>query len=131
MKKLLLIAVFCFTCIYSSAQNENASYIYCKIVGTQKFLSHKVTVEIDYGQAKKFGEKQKLRDEDGKPVTFNSMIDAMNWMGSKGWEFCQAYVITTQNQSVCHWLLKLNTSKLSEEDIEEIKSDFNTGKNKK
>jgi len=34
------------------------------------------------------------------------MIDAMNFMGAKGWEFVQAYVVTVGKQNVYHWLLK-------------------------
>lgn len=133
MKKLLLISLLCFTFLPMFAQNNEElnnqdKFIYCEIVGTQRFMSNKVTVELDYGQAKRFGDKQRLRGEDGKPVIFNSMVDAMNWMGSKGWEFCQAYVVTYQSQNVYHWLLKLNSSKLTKEDIDEIMSDFNTTK---
>ena len=29
----------------------------------------------------------------------------MNYMGKLGWEFEQAYVVTTNNQNVYHWLL--------------------------
>jgi hypothetical protein len=34
------------------------------------------------------------------------MVDALNYMGEKGWEFVQAYVVTISNQNVYHWLLK-------------------------
>ena len=50
-------------------------------------------------------ENNKLVDENGKKITFNSMVDAMNYMGKLGWEFEQAYVVTTNNQNVYHWLL--------------------------
>lgn len=37
------------------------------------------------------------------------MVDAMNFMGTLGWEFEQAYVVTvgggTSSQNVYHWLL--------------------------
>ena len=42
----------------------------------------------------------------GDPIKFNSMVDAMNYMGRIGWEFTQAYVITIGKQNVYHWLLK-------------------------
>jgi len=35
------------------------------------------------------------------------MVDAMNFMGTLGWEFVQAYVVTESNQNVYHWLLKM------------------------
>ena len=38
------------------------------------------------------------------------MIDAMNSMGAKGWEFVQAYVVTDgsggYSSNVCHYVLK-------------------------
>ena len=37
---------------------------------------------------------------------FNSMIDGLNYMGSKGWEFVQAYTITLNNSSIYHYVLK-------------------------
>ena len=33
-------------------------------------------------------------EETGELIRFNSMIDALNYMTEKGWEFVQAYVIT-------------------------------------
>lgn len=49
------------------------------------------------------------------------MVDAMNYMGKRGWEFEQAYVVTIGNQNVYHWLL----SKEITQD-EAINEDFNT-----
>lgn len=41
-----------------------------------------------------------------KIKSFNSMIDALNYMGEDGWEFVQAYIVTTGEINVYHWLLK-------------------------
>ena len=48
---------------------------------------------------------------------FNSMVDAMNYMGKRNWEFEQAYVVTTSNQNVYHWLLSKEVT--SDEQIKE------------
>lgn len=88
-------------------------FVYCELVGTTNFAQTKVTVEIDFGQARKvFERNQRLLDEKGKPIKFNSMIDAMNYMGRMGWEFVQAYVATEGKSNVYHWILK---KKLKEE----------------
>lgn len=87
---------------------EHKKYVYCEIMGREKLLSSKVSVDIDFGQSVSFWmPDRRYKDEDGKPVTFNSMVDAMNFMGSLGWEFVQAYVVTVSNQNVYHWLLKM------------------------
>lgn len=41
-----------------------------------------------------------------KVQTFPSMIEAMNFMSKNGWEFVQAYVTTSGNESINRWLLK-------------------------
>ena len=85
--------------------------IYCELVGTQRLLSTKVTVEVDFGQQSKFINinDNRLVDEKGQVIIFNSMIDALNYMGALGWEFEQAYVVTfgsgSSSSSVYHWLL--------------------------
>lgn len=133
MKKLLLLTLIVLVSnIGFSQENKSSkngeSFIYCEILGTQKFLSNKVTVTVDFGQNTKFGEDTRLRGEDGKVIIFNSMVDAMNWMGAQGWEFLQAYIVTIQNQNVYHWLLKLDIKYLSPEELEEVKAMFKTKK---
>jgi hypothetical protein len=89
---------------YLFEENDNG-YIYCELVGEGKFLSLKLNVRVDFGYNVEWKEKH-LRGEDGKKITFTSMVDAMNYMGKMGWEFVQAYVVTSGSQNVYHWLLK-------------------------
>jgi hypothetical protein len=65
---------------------------------------------MDFGQSTKLMTDTRYKDpETGKVVKFNSMVDAMNFMGKNGWEFTQAYIVTSGNQNVYHWLLKRQT----------------------
>jgi hypothetical protein len=122
MKKLLLVitAILISLSIYAQENNpenlsneeptliEQKQYVYCELLGKGKLLSSKVTVDIDFGQPVSFwAPDRRYKDENGKAVAFNSMVDAMNFMGSLGWEFVQAYVVTESNQNVYHWLLKM------------------------
>ena len=106
MKKILSSITFFLIALFAAnAQGK----IYCELVGTQRLLSTKVTVEVDFGQQSKFFSDNRLVDEKGQVVVFNSMVDAMNHMGELGWEFEQAYVVTsgsgTSSSNVYHWLL--------------------------
>lgn len=119
MKKVLLLSFFTILSVCMFSQEKN--YIYCELVGTGKFLSNKVNVQVDFGQATSFWKGVGyLKDDKGKAITFNSMVDAMNYMGREGWEFVQAYVVTTSNQNVYHWLLKQEVEK---EVLDEIKAE--------
>lgn len=116
MKRISILLLFALFSIVAFSQKP--SYVYCELVGTGKFLSNKVNVQVDFGQETNFWKGVAyLKDDAGKKITFNSMVDAMNYMGKEGWEFVQAYVVTANNQNVYHWLLK---KEVSPEDLDEF-----------
>lgn len=103
MKKILLIVCMTLGCILSNGQSRT----YCELLGMQNLLG-KTIVSVDFGQTS-FMRDNRLVDENGEVLKFNSMIDAMNYMGALGWDFEQAYVVTigtgNSRQNVYHWLL--------------------------
>ena len=108
MKKILFLNLFVLFAFCSNAQEQVPNVqpmVYCEIVGTEKFLSTKCTVMIDYGQEQKVFSDHSLVDENGKRITFNSMVEALNFMSKLGWKFEHAYVVTHSQQNVYHWLL--------------------------
>lgn len=117
-KFLLLVALFATTTLFAQSEVADSQYIYCELVGAQKFMSNKVNVSLDLGQNTKLlsYKNRAIVDEDNNVITFNSMIDAMNYMGRNGWDFVQAYTITIQATTVYHWVLRRNISSLSEEE---------------
>ena len=113
-KVILAMSLFLLTTTATFAQTEgnmsngnSSKFVYCEMVGTQKLLSTKVTITLDFGEAKNIWKDNRVKDEvTGKAQSFNSMVDALNYMGEQGWEFAQAYVVTVGQQNVYHWLLK-------------------------
>lgn len=98
------------------ANKDSTEFIYCEILGVARFLSNKVTIVIDFGQLIRYGQDARYKDQStGKPIIFNSMIDALNFMGNNGWEFVQAYTVTESSQNVYHYLLKKTTSLIQSE----------------
>jgi hypothetical protein len=120
VKKFFILMCFLFAISSMQAQTVNDIPLseldaeYVMIVGTGKFLSNKVSIELDFGQKTKYfggGKEQKLLDENGKKLELNSMIDALNFMTQFGYEFVNAYVITVDKglggaQNVYHWVLR-------------------------
>jgi len=116
MKKVNLLIIFLTTLgiTNSYAQTINDKPIkeidveFMQIVGTSKPLSTKLTIEIDFGQENKFWSAKDLqvKDENGKFMVFNSMIDALNFMSKNGYDFINAHTISIGNQNVYHYLLK-------------------------
>ncbi|MDD4534918.1 MAG: hypothetical protein WCS15_11395 [Prevotella sp.] len=117
---LIVMTLLSITAFAQETQSvEKLHRVYCELLGTQKFLSQKCNVSVDFGQNPY--ENSRLVDEKGKSITFNSMVDAMNYMGELGWKFEQAYVVTVASQNVYHWLLSKDIS-----EDEAISSGFKT-----
>jgi len=96
LRLAFLVAAF-FAPLITHAQEPK--YVYCQIVANEKLLSKKITVSLDFGQKMKFFADNRLKDENGKPIVFNSNVDAMNYMGKQGWEFCQLSMVEVTSGS--------------------------------
>jgi hypothetical protein len=108
MKKAIFLLIMSLSVFVSFAQDNQPQRVYCELLGSSGMFSSKCKVTIDFGQNTSFwkGTKdQQLVDEHGKDIKFNSMVDAMNFMGKLGWKFVQAYAVTIGNNNVYHWLL--------------------------
>ena len=77
-------------------------------------MSKKIKVHVDFGQQFKFFSNHRIIDEDtGKAIVFNTMIDALNYMSARGWEYVQGYVVEVGDQLMYHWMLKADPDKLA------------------
>ncbi|HLV91595.1 MAG TPA: hypothetical protein VKX34_00620 [Aequorivita sp.] len=113
MKKLFTICILALGITTAQSQTVNDIPLseidveYVQIVGTSKLFKNEVTIQIDFGQRNKmFSDNTRVKDEEGKPLSFNSMIDALNFMSQNGYDFVEAYALTISNQNVYHYLLR-------------------------
>ena len=123
MKKCLFLMLM-FISISMGVVAQKPYKVFCELLGTGKLFSNKVTVTVDFGQETSFwfgSSNQYLVDDNGKAIKFNSMVDAMNYMGKRGWVFEQAYVVTTNQQNVYHWLLSKEVTQDFDDNQESIK----------
>jgi hypothetical protein len=106
---LLLVALCPLLCMAQTDTTSTAPHEqYCMVVASTKFMSTKVNITVDFGQETKlFSFKdQRLKDQEGKIITFNSVIDALNYMSTQGWLFVNAYVITVSSQNIYHYVMR-------------------------
>ena len=115
MKTLLSTIAFFFLLInagFSQTVNDipirDIDVDYVQIVGTAKMFSNKLIIDIDFGQQNKvFNNKDtRIKDQDGKNMEFNSMVDALNFMTKNGYEFVHAFAFSTTDRNVYHHLLR-------------------------
>lgn len=94
------------------AQQDIKPYkVYCEIVATPKFFSNKTTVELDFGQFSGFwSADRQLVDEQGNTISFNSALDAANYMARRGWDLEEVFVVQEMSKGDSgttryHWVL--------------------------
>lgn len=104
MKKVfpfLFIQLLSFAAL---AQNDTTKIEqYCQLIATPRLFSNKVTIDVDFGEEKSYWADTRLRTFDGKLKRFNTIIDALNFMGKEGWIFINAYPVRNGNMDVYHY----------------------------
>lgn len=105
LKLLLLLSAFTYT---SYSQQDSAKVEqYCQVVATARLLSNKVTIDIDYGEERSIWKDHRVRDDEGKLKKFNSVIDAINYLGKDGWKLVNAFPVSTgSGPMVYHYVFK-------------------------
>ena len=107
MKKVVIISIVLLNSIVSTAQTDTSKVEqYCQVIATPRLLSNKVTIDIDFGEEKSFWNDTRLKTADGKIKKFNTVIDAMNCMGTAGWIFINAYPVRTGESEIYHFAFK-------------------------
>ena len=102
---LFTLVVSCLFSIAAIAQSDSITaampkqFDYCELIGSSSLPGARTTVNIDFGQRTRIFEDTRLKGPDGKAIRFNSMIDALNFMGSDGWELVQVYTTSVANST--------------------------------
>jgi len=104
MKKVLSVSVFLFVTFTSFSQTDTSKVEqYCQLIATPRLLSNKVTIEIDFGEQRSFWRDNRLKTYEGTVRKFNSIIDALNFMGKEGWMFINAYPMRYNDGEIYHF----------------------------
>jgi len=107
MKKVLIIAIILLCSRASIAQYDTSKVEqYCQVIATPRLLSNKVTIDIDFGEEKSFWRDTRLKTDGGKIKKFNTVIDALNYMGMEGWIFINAYPVRMGETDIYHFAFK-------------------------
>src|SRR5689334_25057126 len=94
MKKIIYSGLFLLLSNLTYAQLDTTKIEqYCQLVSTPSLLSNKVTIDIDFGGEKSIWKDTRMRTYDGHLKKFNTVIDALNFMGKEGWIFINAYPV--------------------------------------
>lgn len=107
MKKIITMGIFLISTLISYAQTDTTKVEqYCQVIVTPRLLSKKVTIDVDFGEKKSFWVDTRLTTDEGELRKFNTVIDALNYMGMAGWTFINAYPVRFGEIDIFHFAFK-------------------------
>lgn len=107
MKRTFILYLALINSLASFAQADTSKVEqYCQVIASPKLLSNKVTIDIDFGEEKSFWMDTRFKTDAGKLKKFNTIIDALNYMGSKGWIFINAFPVRMGETEIYHFAFK-------------------------
>ena len=92
-------------------ENEKIE-IFCDLVSTRKFLGTDEIITVNYGSRDSIWKNEKMfsiMPSDLKK--YNSVIDALNYMGSEGWTEISSHSSSQNSYIVKHYILKKEIKK--------------------
>ena len=92
---------------------ENATIeVFCDLVSTKKFLGTEESITINYGNRDSLWLDQKIQILTASELKkYNSIIDALNYMGNEGWKTISSYSTSYNSYIVEHYILKKEITK--------------------
>jgi len=118
MKQVLSVALLFISLSFVYGQEAvklsraGAKEEYCMVSAVRKGLfSTKINITVDFGQKVSFWTgttttTHGLKDSNGRLIAFNTIIDALNYMASFGWEFVNAYTVKDGETTVYYYIMK-------------------------
>jgi hypothetical protein len=131
MKKIILSLVIVFP-LFAFCQTDTGKIDqFCELTAQGRIFSNKITIDIDFGEGRSmFSFKDtRIKDElSGKVRKFKSTVDALNYLGAKGWKLLNAFPVSesaglggTQNIYHFFFVKTFDRSDLIENESEEKK----------
>lgn len=107
MKRLMLLVLLTGS-FGAFAQDSTQVEQYCRLVAQNRLLSNRVNIDVDYGDERKLFSDNRMRDEEtGRVKKFNTVVDALNYMGSQGWILVNAFPVQDgSNNLTLHYYFK-------------------------
>ena len=95
-----------FTLSVKSQSIENKRPVYCDMMAYSFWGIGKIRIILDMGDRKAGQEFETICENNGKQKKFNTMMEALNYMGERGWKVIGTYYLESFKTPVIHYLLE-------------------------
>lgn len=91
---ILTITLFLPGLLFAQGDTSKTVERYCMVSAIGKLISQKVTISVDFGETLNMWKDNRIKDEmTGKVKNFNTVVDALNYMGSQGWKYVSSLLL--------------------------------------
>ena len=98
--------------IQSVVYENNKIEVFCDLISKKKFLGTEQKITINYGNRDSLWIDKKIYTLMSKELKkYNSIIDALNYMGSEGWKTINTYSSSQNSYTIEHYILKKEIKK--------------------
>lgn len=105
---LLLLPLLFVLCFVRAQQSQSHYYAYCEVtVGSSGMMDY-INISFDFGYTRY--PNALLYDDKGQPVKFRSPMDAVNYLGERGWHLVTSYYSNDTKGQVRHYILEKKVS---------------------
>ena len=110
--KQILVALIILIPFFAFAQTDTSKVDqFCELTAQGRIFSNKITIDIDFGEGRSlfnFKDTRVKEETTGKVRKFKSTVDALNYLGGKGWKLLNAFPVSEPaglggNQNVYHF----------------------------
>jgi hypothetical protein len=115
--KLAIVGCLTFTSVKAQTVDgvklSDLKETYLEVSEYRRLLGEKTFIALDFGQKKDINNFREVvvRDEKGKYLEYNSMMDFINKMQQYGYELFQVYSLGTSENTWPRYILKKNLAK--------------------
>jgi len=116
MKKLIVFSAIAVCLAFSTVKAQTVNGVrlseirseYIEVSEFRRYLSDKIFIHLEYGQKIEDARTNAvIKDDDGKDLEFNSLIDCINKLKSYGYELFEAYTLKyDERNAVKYYVLK-------------------------
>lgn len=109
ISRYVLVVVMMFVTMQICAQQKPTQYnAYCEVtVGSSGMMDY-INITFDFGYTRY--PNALLYDEKGQPVKFRSPMDAVNYLGERGWHLVTSYYSNDTKGQLRHYILEKKVS---------------------
>ena len=91
---------------------NNTIEVFCDVVSKKKFLGTKEIITVNYGDRDSLWLDERIYTLTSNELKkFDSIIDALNYMGNEGWQTINSYSTSHNSYIVEHYILKKEIKK--------------------